>query len=223
MAVNEGLEVEVRALVLRRGARRVLDGLTLHVPAGALMLMTGPAGCGKSTLLQALAGVLALDEGRIDFDGRTVNQARVAGWVGAVFQRDSLLPELTVLENLLLPLMAGRQLSRRVALVRAQVLLAQFGLVDLMHAWPARLSDALRRRALLARVLAIQPRLLLLDDILAGLDGGGRALIARILSPPGGRMATVIATSSRPEDFAGQADFQLQLPEGTIMPGAVDP
>ncbi|WPL10763.1 MULTISPECIES: ABC transporter ATP-binding protein [Thiorhodovibrio] len=210
-----GLSVVVKGLVVRRGSRRVLDGLSFELGADGLLLVTGPAGCGKSTLLQALAGVLSADAGSIRFGGRAATDALAAGQIGAVFQRDSLLPELTVLENLLLPLMVGRALSRRVAMIRAQVLLAQFGLVDIMHAWPGRLSDALRRRALLARVMAVQPRLLLLDDILAGLDAAGRALIARLLSPPTGRVASIVATTSRPDDFARDASAMLVLPEGS--------
>ena len=212
-----GLRVDVSGLVVRRGARRVLDNLSFQLAAGDLLLITGPAGCGKSTLLQTLAGVLSVDAGEIQVGGRSAAEALAAGQVGAVFQRDSLLPELTVLENLLLPLMVGRQLPRRVAMIRAQVLLAQFGLVDMMHARPGRLSDALRRRALLARVMAVQPQLLLLDDILAGLDAAGRALIVRILSPPSGRVATIIATTSRPEDFSQDAGGTLLLPEGTAI------
>jgi ABC-type multidrug transport system ATPase subunit len=214
-----GVAVDVSALVVRRGRRRVLDGLSFALAPGKLLLITGPAGSGKSSLLQTLAGVLSPDAGEIRVNDRSVAAARAAGEVGAVFQRDSLLPELTVLENLLLPLMAGRGLSRRQAMTRAQVLLAQFGLVDLMHAWPARLSDALRRRALIARVLGVQPRLLLLDDILAGLDAAGRALIPRVLSPPTGRVASLILASSRPEDFIAQADAMLALPEGRLVGG----
>lgn len=212
-----GLSVVAKGVVVRRGARRVLDRLSFALGAGELLLITGPAGCGKSTLLQTLAGVLHGDAGEIAVGGRSLAEALAAGHIGAIFQRDSLLPELTVLENLLLPLMAGRGLSRRIAMIRAQVLLAQFGLVDIMHAWPARLSDALRRRALLARVMAVQPELLLLDDILAGLDAAGRALIVRILSPPTGRVASIIATTSRPEDFAQDASATLMLPEGRTI------
>ncbi|WP_200285100.1 ATP-binding cassette domain-containing protein [Rhabdochromatium marinum] len=217
-AAANGLSVEVRGLVVRRGRRRVLDGVSLQLAAGAFLRITGPAGCGKSTLLQTLAGVLDADQGSIRLGGRPAATALAAGQVAAVFQRDSLLPELTVLENLLLPLIAGQHLSRRLAMLRAQVLLAQFGLVDIMHAWPARLSDALRRRALLARVMAVQPQLLLLDDILAGLDSAGRALIGRLLSPPDGRVASIIATSSRVDDFAHEAELLLTLPEGRISP-----
>lgn len=210
-----GLPVEVNALVVRRGRRRVLDGLSFQLSAGGLLLITGPAGSGKSTLLQTLAGVLNADAGTIRVGGRPLSVALATGQLGAVFQRDSLLPELTVLENLLLPLMAGRRLAQRSAMIRAQVLLAQFGLVDIMHAWPARLSDALSRRALLARVMAVQPDVLLLDDILAGLDAAGRGLILRILSPPTGRVASIIASSSRPEDFVSDASATLLLPEGS--------
>lgn len=212
-------QVQVRALVVHHGRRRVLDSLSFTVAAGELALITGPAGSGKSTLLQALVGVLEPAAGEIRIGAQPVAAALAAGRVGAVFQRDSLLPELTVLENLLLPLMTGQHLSHRVAMLRAQVLLAQFGLVDMMHAWPTRLSDALRRRALLARVMAIQPQLLVLDDIVAGLDAAGRALMARILSPPTGRVATIIVASSRPEDFAPDADARLVLPEGVWVAG----
>jgi ABC-type multidrug transport system ATPase subunit len=215
-----GLAVDVQRLVVRRGRRRVLDGISFEVPAGGFLLVGGPAGSGKSSLLQAIAGVLDREEGEVRIGGEPADAAVASRRVGAVFQRDSLLTELTVLENLLLVLMAGHQLSRRVAMLRAQVLLAQFGLVDVMNAWPARLSDALLRRALLARVLTLQPEVLLLDDILAGLDAAGRALTIRILSPPTGRTSTIIATASRPEDLLEHADGMILLPAGTPVPGA---
>jgi ABC-type multidrug transport system ATPase subunit len=213
-----GLAVEVCDLVVRRGRRRVLDGISFKVPAGGFLLVGGPAGSGKSSLLQAIAGVLDSESGEVSLGGEPAAEAIANRRVGAVFQRDSLLTELTVLENLLLVLMAGHQLPRRVAMLRAQVLLAQFGLVDVMNAWPARLSDALLRRALLARVLTLQPDVLLLDDILAGLDASGRALTIRILSPPTGRTSTIIATASRPEDLLQHADGMILLPAGTPVP-----
>lgn len=210
-----GLAVDVRDLVVRRGRRRVLDGISFKVPAGSFLLVGGPAGSGKSSLLQTIAGVLDREAGEIRIGAEPASVAVANRRVGAVFQRDSLLTELTVLENLLLVLMAGHRLSRRMAMLRAQVLLAQFGLVDVMNAWPARLSEALLRRALLARVLALQPDLLLLDDVLAGLDAAGRALTIRILSPPTGRTSTIIATASRPEDLSRHADGMILLPAGT--------
>lgn len=210
-----GLAVEVRNLVVRRGRRRVLDGVSFKVSPGRFLLVGGPAGSGKSSLLQAIAGVIERDAGEVLIGAEPASVAVAARRVGAVFQRDSLLTELTLLENLLLVLMVGHRLPRRVAMLRAQVLLAQFGLVDVMNAWPARLSDALLRRALIARVLALQPDVLLLDDILAGLDAAGRSLTIRILSPPSGRTSTIIASTSRPEDMSGYADSMILLPAGT--------
>lgn len=213
-----GLAVEVRGLVVRRGRRRVLDGVSFSVPAGSFLLVSGPVGSGKSSLLKAIAGFLDRDAGEIRIGSEPASVAVAQRRVGAVFQRDSLLTELTLLENLLLVLMVGHRLPRRVAMLRAQVLLAQFGLVDVMNAWPARLSDALLRRALLARVLTLQPDVLLLDDILAGLDAAGRALTIRILSPPTGRTSTIIATTSRPEEMTAHADSMILLPAGTSVP-----
>ncbi|MBB4265212.1 ATP-binding cassette domain-containing protein [Roseospira visakhapatnamensis] len=209
------LPVRLRGVVALDGAgRRILDGIDASLPARGLLLVTGSGGAGKSALLQALAAVLPLRSGDIAIGDWTPAQAVRRQAIAAVFQHDALLPGFTVFENVLLPLLQGLRLPRRSAVLRAQVLLAQFGLIDEMHRPPRRLSDGQHRRALVARAMAVQPAVLLLDDVLAALDDPGRALMRRLLAPPGGRLATVVATATRAEDLLDLADGHLVLERG---------
>jgi len=213
-------ETNARSLTLRgvvaldeRG-RRILDGIDADVPARGLLLISGPGGSGKSALLQALADVLPLRAGTIHIGDWTPAEAVRRHAIAAVFQHDALLHGFTVFENVLLPLMQGLGLPRRAAFLRAQVLLAQFGLIDDMDRDPSRLSAGQACRALVARAMAVQPAVLLLDDVLAVLDEPGRALMRRLLAPPGGRLATVVVTATRAEDLQDLADVHLTLERG---------
>lgn len=215
---SAALPVRMRGVVALDGTgRRILDGIDASVPARGLLLVTGSGGAGKSALLQTLAAVLPLRAGEIRMGTWTPAQAVRRRAVAAVFQHDALLAGFTVFENVLLPLMQGLGLPRRPAFLRAQVLLAQFGLIDEMHRPPRRLSEGQRRRALVARAMAVQPAVLLLDDVLAALDDPGRALMRRVLAPPGGRLATVVATATRADDLRDLADAHLVLERGVLV------
>jgi molybdate transport system ATP-binding protein len=163
-------------LVVDRGSFR-LD-LRLDVAAGEVVGLLGPNGAGKSTALRALAGLVPLSAGTIDFTG-----TRVAGpglsmpperrGVGMVFQDYLLFPHLSAMDNVAFgPRCAG--VSRVQARHRALELLTGMGLADLAQLRPARLSGGQAQRVALARALAISPQALLLDEPLAALDAGTR-------------------------------------------------
>jgi NitT/TauT family transport system ATP-binding protein len=144
-----------------------LDGVSLGVPAGSLVAVVGPNGSGKSTLLRLICGLLLPDEGSV-----TVNGTRVSGpdpRVGLAFQEPRLLPWRTLFDNVTLPLaLAGWSHDRRVQ--RGDALLDQVGLRDFAGAYPAQLSGGMAQRAGLARALALQPDVLLLDEPFSALD-----------------------------------------------------
>ncbi len=142
----------------------VIDGLTLDVAAGEFLAILGPSGCGKSTLLRVVAGLNAPDGGTL-----VITPSDAKFQTAFVFQDAHLLPWLTVLENTALPLeLTGVDKAERVA--RARRVLEEVGLSDAESLYPSQLSGGMRMRVSLARALATEPRLLLLDEPFAALD-----------------------------------------------------
>ncbi|WP_432842486.1 ABC transporter ATP-binding protein [Dactylosporangium sp. CA-092794] len=153
--------------------RKALEDISFSVRRGEMVCVVGPSGCGKSTVLNIIAGLLEPDGGTI-----TVNhsEAKGAGRLGYITQRDSLLPWRTVLGNVTLGLeMQGmRRRERRAA---AREVLRLVGLEGVDHLRPNSLSGGMRKRVQVARALACQPALLLLDEPFGALDAQSRTLL----------------------------------------------
>jgi putative ABC transport system ATP-binding protein len=157
-------------------AIRPIDGLNLELDAGSLTILLGPSGCGKTTLLSCLGGLLTPTFGRI-----TVGDVEVTGLsrramtqyrrrdVGIVFQAFNLVPSLTALENVMVPLRAAGR-SRGEARLRAEELLTRVGLRDRMSHRPGDLSGGQQQRVAVARAIALDPPLILADEPTAHLD-----------------------------------------------------
>src|SRR6185436_3294929 len=144
-----------------------LDGLGLAVEAGEVVALIGPNGCGKSTFLRVAAGLLRPERGSVVLDGVPVVEPD--GRIGLVFQEPRLLPWRSVADNVTYPLeLAGWPRDRRAA--RLASLLALVGLADARDARPSQLSGGMRQRAAIARALALEPNVLLLDEPFSALD-----------------------------------------------------
>lgn len=173
-----GLTFELHDLVLSYGGAPVVDGLSLDVRAGEILVLTGPSGCGKSTVLRALAGLLAPDSGDVVADG-----TRVAGTSrdrAMVFQDNALLPWRTVQSNVELALkLAGRPRQGR----REEALkwISDVGLTGFEKYLPKSLSGGMRQRVQLARGLAGAPRAVMMDEPFGALDTQTRSTMQRLL------------------------------------------
>lgn len=157
-------------------AVRPINGLSLDVSAGSLVILLGPSGCGKTTLLSCLGGILRPKSGAIKFggvdvtrlDGRELAKYR-RDQVGIVFQAFNLVPSLTALENVMVPLRAAG-MSRAASRQRAEELLKRVNLEDRMKHRPGDLSGGQQQRVAVARAIALEPPLILADEPTAHLD-----------------------------------------------------
>jgi len=166
--------IEVKNIVKKFGAFAALDGVDLKIANGELLALLGPSGSGKTTLLRIIAGLDWPDSGEVSFDGEDA-LARGAGerQVGFVFQHYALFRHMTVFENVAFGLrVQPRAVRKNEAGIRARVkeLLDLVQLDWLSNRYPSQLSGGQRQRIALARALAIEPRILLLDEPFGALD-----------------------------------------------------
>ena len=195
----------------------VLRGVDLSVEAGQGVSICGESGSGKSTLLHALAGLDAIDEGELLWDGSTDTGAERRGrFLGMVFQSFYLIPELTAFDNIL---MAARMLGRvgKPERDRAASLLDRVGLVERADHVPAKLSGGERQRVAVARALMNQPRLILADEPTGNLDEHtGEAVIALLLElSQETQTALVLVTHNK--GHALKTDRQVLMQEGRLI------
>lgn len=179
------MSIEVRGLSKRFGAFRALDEVSLHIETGELVALLGPSGCGKTTLLRIIAGLESADAGSVLFAGEDATEVDVRQrQVGFVFQHYALFKHMTVFENVAFGLRVRHRSQRpSEARIRAKVL-DLLGLVQLdwlADRYPAQLSGGQRQRIALARALAVEPRVLLLDEPFGALDAKVRKELRRWL------------------------------------------
>ncbi|ORA34990.1 ABC transporter ATP-binding protein [Mycobacterium aquaticum] len=176
--VTAGMRLELDAITLSYTGSPVIDGLSLTVQPGEILVLTGPSGCGKSTLLRALTGLLRPDAGQVladDVPVTTTSRDR-----GMVFQDSALLPWRTVRSNIELALqLRGEPKAGRRG--RAERWIDEVGLTGFADFLPKSLSGGMRQRVQLARGLAGAPRAVMMDEPFAALDTQTRAAMQRLL------------------------------------------
>jgi len=204
------------------GRIAALVDASFRLESGELVALTGPSGSGKSTLLNLLGALDRADSGSIAVDGQRLERLEDpasyrAATVGFVFQFHNLIPALSALDNVQVPLI-GRERSRADRRKRARELLDEVGLARRAHASPSVLSGGERQRVAIARALANSPRLLLADEPTGSLDSETSAqvlLLLRRLREQHG-MTTLLVTNDL--EVARQADRTLHLLDGRITP-----
>ena len=165
--------VEIKALTKRFGATTVLDGVDLDVAEGEVVAIIGRSGSGKSTLLRCINGLETIDGGRVVANGVPVQPSRVREVrrsVGMIFQSFNLFPHLSALDNVALPQIVINDTPRAEARANAARLLDRVQLSARAHAYPSQLSGGQQQRVAIARALALEPRVLLCDEITSALD-----------------------------------------------------
>lgn len=167
--------LEIRSLVKAFEGTRVLDGVSLSVKQGEVVVIIGPSGCGKSTLLRCVNGLEPIDSGEILLRGELISGTskelhQIRRRVGMVFQSYDLFPHMNVMENLLLGPVKALGLPRAEVLPRARAALERVGLLEKEKALPRQLSGGQKQRVAIVRAMLMQPEILLLDEITAALD-----------------------------------------------------
>jgi putative ABC transport system ATP-binding protein len=219
--------IRVRDLVMRleSGGRPVtiLDGVSLDVAAGEVVAVTGPSGSGKSTLLGLIAGLDTPSGGSIAVDGVDVTalgEAELARFrrrtIGFVFQSYHLIPTLTAAENVAVPLELA---SAAEPLPAAARLLAEVGLAERAHHYPAQLSGGEQQRVAIARAVALSPPLLLADEPTGNLDSTtGGAIVDLLLALNRERGSTLVLVT-HDAALAGRAARAVALRDGRVVNG----
>jgi len=204
------------------GRHQVLRGVDLRLDTHEVVALIGSSGSGKSTLLRCVNLLEAVDDGTVELDGRDITDPRVDAdavrrEIGMVFQAYNLFPHMSVLDNVTLAPRRLRRLPRAEADASARLLLRRFGLEDKVAVHPDQLSGGQQQRVALAQALAMQPRLLLLDEITSALDPElvGEVLEAIIDLKQQG-MTILMATHEMA--FAREvADRMVFLDEGVVL------
>jgi len=218
-------EAITKTYLMGKRALTVLRGVSVAVRSGETVAIIGPSGAGKSTLLHSLGGLDQPTTGEVWFRNqsiyhlspgeRTLIRAR---HIGFVFQSYHLLPELDVLENVLLPTLAIGPLGRRRAgaLQRAQQLLETVGLAGRLHHTPLELSGGEQQRVALARALMNDPELILADEPTGNLDSvTGEHILKCLFDVARGRRHTLILVTHN-NDIAARCDRIIRMRDGSI-------
>ena len=216
------IELQQVAKTVQSGGRplTILHPLDLVIPKAQFLAITGPSGSGKSTLLGLIAGLDAPTAGRILIGDRDItglgedDLARLrSATIGFVFQFFHLIPSLTAVENVMVPMeIAGRS----DAAARAKALLAEVGLSERGHHYPSQLSGGEQQRVALARALSNDPPILLADEPTGNLDmANGQHVMELLLETRASRGATLVLATHDPA-LASRADKVLRLRGGRI-------
>jgi polar amino acid transport system ATP-binding protein len=220
--VNDGPALVLEGVRKSFGRLEVLRGVDLAMADHEVVALIGASGSGKSTLLRCVNLLEPVDRGRIlvegeEITGRRVDVDRVRRRIGIVFQAYNLFPHMTVLRNITLGPIEALGLSRREAEARADELLSRFGLLEKRDEYPDRLSGGQQQRTAIVRALAMEPDLMLLDEVTSALDPELVAEVLNVIRDLAGQgMTMLIATHemSFARDIANRVCF---LDDGVIL------
>lgn len=205
------------------GDQLVLDGVSLTVDPGEILVVLGATGSGKSTLLRCIVGLLQPLRGRVCIKGQDVQageaeREELLRDVGMAFQEAALLNSMTTVENVALPIMEHWGVEEETALMLSRLRLASVGLAGAGRKLPSELSGGMRKRAGIARAIALEPSLLLLDEPTSGLDPTtARAIDELVLELKARGDMGIVAVSHELGSIKTIADRAMMLAKGRVL------
>ena len=207
------------------GQTSVLHGVSLDVKQGEVLAIMGPSGSGKSTLLHSLAAIIPVDSGEILFGGRNIGKfsdnkrsilRRTA--FGFVFQFSQLVPELTVIDNVALPLLLNG-VSRNKAYAEAKKWLEAVGLTDKHESTPGEISGGQMQRVAIARAMVVQPKILFADEPTGSLDSLNSEHVMELFIKTAKDNGTTVIMVTHEPSIAAYADREIVVRDGQIVGG----
>jgi lipoprotein-releasing system ATP-binding protein len=208
-----------------RGPLTVLSGVSLALKRGDAAAIMGPSGAGKSTLLYIAGGLEPPTAGAVTLDGANPYQLaekELAAFrnrmIGFIFQDHCLLPQCSVLENVLIPTLVDHDAGRDDAPRRARELLEQVGLADRLDHRPAELSGGEKQRVALARALIRRPHLLLCDEPTGNLDEASAEMVADLLMELHARQQTMLIVVTHSATLAARFPLRYELRHANLYP-----
>ena len=167
--------LEAKEIVKDYGGGKVLDGVSLQIHKGEVIVLIGPSGCGKSTFLRCLNGLEQIQAGEIILDGQVITRGKT-DWpkirqkIGMVFQSYELFPHMSVIDNITLGPVNVQGRNKNEVVKEAEKLLERVGLLDKKDAFPRQLSGGQKQRVAIVRALLLKPEIMLFDEVTAALD-----------------------------------------------------
>ncbi len=217
------MSIEVSGLKKSFGTppQEVLKGIDFKIPDGEFVSITGRSGCGKSTLLYILSSLDFQTSGSVIIDGTELSKLSDPDLhhfrnekMGFVFQFHYLLPELTALENVLMP--ARRTQAHIKRTTRAKEILKQFGLENKFDALPATLSGGERQRVAIARALIMDPKYIFADEPTGNLDSANGDIVLKLLEDISKSTGATVLFVTHDPDYAARADRQIRMIDGRL-------
>ena len=220
---SRGFLIEARDICHSFGKTTALAGASLTVTGGEILAVMGPSGSGKSTLLHCLAGIFTPESGEVWFDGQRLDtlsdkkrtELRRTAF-GFVFQFGQLVPELTVADNIALPLLLNR-VSRKTAYAKANAWLPRLGLDGLGARRTGELSGGEAQRVALARALVAQPKVLFADEPTGSLDTLTGEMVMDLLVSIAREEGTTVVLVTHDARVAAYADREVMVRDGTVI------
>jgi polar amino acid transport system ATP-binding protein len=212
----------------RFGANEVLKGINLEVPRGKIQVIIGPSGSGKSTLLRAINHLEAVDDGEIWIENVQVNLPltgqkfekhinKIRQNMGMVFQHFNLFPHMTVMENITMAPMLLKKITRKDAEDTAHRLLEKVDLIDKVTFYPAQLSGGQKQRVAIARALAMEPKVMLFDEVTSALDPELVGEVNKVMKKLAEEHMTMLIVTHEMRFAAEVADHVIFMADGVIV------